>query len=247
MQENLWSDKERDEWDVRVCPQCKTPKFIAEFNKNSTKFGGIEYCCRECTHKRQKAWSEKNKDRNHAKQKIWRENTKEARREKWNKYRAEHLEEVRAKEKKWRDANKNKDRERKRDHEREKRRSMSWEQKAAKRCNERAHKKGLPSGMKPADLYDPNTGALPIFCPITPTIHLDYNQGPDRRCWATVDKKVPSLGYVSDNVWVVSNFSNMLKTNGTNPEERKRIVEIMFPKPKQNPRKNNPAQKSLFD
>jgi hypothetical protein len=247
MQENLWDENSRKEFEMFVCPQCDTPKPSVEFNANASKPSGRDYCCKDCTHKRQTAWYEKNQARSVNKSSEWRKTHPEEDRERHRKYNETHREQIRAKDKKWRDANKNKDRQRKRDHENEKRRAMSWEKKAAKRCNERAHKKGLPSGMKPADLYDPNTGALPIFCPITPTIRLDYNQGYDRRCWATVDKKVPALGYTSDNVWVVSNFSNMLKTNGTNPKERKRIVEIMFPKPKSKPRKNNPAQNSLFD
>lgn len=104
---------------------------------------------------------------------------------------------------------------------------IPWEEKAATRCNERAREKRLPYGMKPADLHDQNTGALPIFCPIFPNIRLDYNRGSDRRRHASVDKIVPALGYVSGNVWVVSMAANTWKSNGSNPDERKRIVEIM--------------------
>lgn len=247
MQENLWSEESRQQWEMFVCPQCGIPQSSVNFIKNSTKPRGREYECKTCAAKRKAAWAEKNKA--HVKEKTaeWYKAHKEERRANWNKYRAEHLEEVRAKEKKWRDANKNKDRERKRDHERQKRRNMPWENKAAQRCNKRAREKGLPQGMKPIDLYDPKSGALPIFCPIFPNIRLDYNQGPDRRCWASVDKKVPILGYVTDNVWVVSMAANIWKSNGSNPEERARIIEIMSPKPKSKPRINNPAQNSLFD
>lgn len=95
------------------------------------------------------------------------------------------------------------------------------------------------------DLLDHKTGELPEFCPIFPNIRLDYNQGSDRRCWASVDRKVPTLGYVTDNVWVVSMAANTWKTNGSNPQERRKIVSLMVPKQKK--QKINSNQSSLFD
>ena len=123
----------------------------------------------------------------------------------------------------------------------------SWERKAADRCNQRARKKGLPYGMKPADLYDQKLGALPVFCPYFPEIILDYNHGPDRRHWASVDKIVPALGYVSGNVCVASMTANTWKSNGSSPTERARIIEILSPKKNQKSRPNNQEQNSLFD
>jgi hypothetical protein len=121
-----------------------------------------------------------------------------------------------------------------------------WEEKAADRCNKRAHKKGLPSGMKPADLYDPNTGALPVFCPIFPDTRLDYQSGPNRRTWASVDRKIPALGYVSGNVWVVSNSANTWKSNGGN-EKDKKIIEKLTRNGRKTKTLDSLAQKSLFD
>jgi hypothetical protein len=243
MQENLWSDPSHIEWGVYICPQCKIPQPLINFAKNKSKPSGRDYCCKDCTHKRQTEWYEKNKDYSIAKVADWKKANRDIVNEQQRKHRADNLEEFRARDRKWRSEHKEQDRERKR----ENMRNRPWEKKAADRCNKRAREKGLPHGMKPADIYDPNTGALPIFCPIFPNIRLDYKQGPDRRCWASVDKKVPALGYVSDNVWVASMAANTWKSNGSNSEERARIIEIMSPKPKSKPRKNNPAQKSLFD
>jgi hypothetical protein len=125
-------------------------------------------------------------------------------------------------------------------------RTLPWEKKIISNCKRRAHDKKVPFGMNPTDLYDPNTSALPVFCPIFPNIRLDYNNGPDRRLWASVDRKVPALGYTSDNVWVVSMAANTWKTNGSNPEERARIVKIMSPKQKSKSRLSMPKQPSLF-
>jgi hypothetical protein len=108
----------------------------------------------------------------------------------------------------------------------------------------RAEKKGVPFDMKESDLVDTRTGKLPEFCPIFPHIKLDYDAGSDRRTWACVDRIVPELGYTSGNVWVISQAANTWKSNGSNPAERSRIVEIMIGRTK---KKVNVQQPSLFD
>jgi len=120
-----------------------------------------------------------------------------------------------------------------------------WERHATWNCKPRAKKKGVPFAMAPADLFN-NEGRLPEFCPIFPNIRLDYNGGPDRRCWPSVDRIVPELGYVAGNVWVISLAANMWKTNGSNPEERRRIIAIMGGS-KIETNRINPQQYSLFD
>jgi hypothetical protein len=102
----------------------------------------------------------------------------------------------------------------------------SWELNAIKRCRERATQKGVPFGMRASDLYDAS-GRLPDTCPIFSHICLDYHGGRDRRKWASVDRKVPELGYVTGNVWVVSMAANVWKSNGSNPRERRVITRLM--------------------
>lgn len=107
-----------------------------------------------------------------------------------------------------------------------------WTVKALKSCRSRAAKKGVPFDMTKDDLLDKHTGKLPELCPIFPHIKIDYEAGPDRRCWPSVDRIVPELGYITGNVWVISNGANMWKTNGSNPAERRRITQIMTGSPK---------------
>jgi hypothetical protein len=164
-------------------------------------------------------------------------------RDRWNRYRRNHLEQIREKERKWRAANRAKDNKRKRNH--EKICGSSWEAKATRRCYKRAREKHIPRNFKPSDLYNVATGALPVFCPIFPHIKLDYNKGRDMRCWASVDRKVPELGYVSGNVWVISMAANTWKSNGSNPQERARIVALMSMK-KHRDKSNKINQLSLF-
>jgi hypothetical protein len=110
---------------------------------------------------------------------------------------------------------------------------------------ENSLKKGIPFSASPDDLFDKFTNKLPEFCPIFQHIRLDYGAGNDRRCWASVDKIVPELGYTSGNIWVVSMAANVWKNNGSNPAERERIVAIM----KGRAKKKEPLfkQPSLFE
>ena len=121
-----------------------------------------------------------------------------------------------------------------------------WAIKALGSCRNRAAKKGLPFDMTTDDLLDKETGNLPISCPIFPHIVLDYRAGGDQRLWASVDKIVPKLGYVSGNVWVISKAANTWKSNGSNRAERERIVEIMTGKKHWIPPADT-GQGSLFD
>lgn len=164
-------------------------------------------------------------------------------RNKWNQYRTNHLPQVRAKEQKWRDNNKLKDNQRKRAHDQ----NRPWEFKARENCRKRAREKSVPFNMRASDLLLPTTSALPEFCPIFPHIRLDYAQGPDRRLWASVDRVVPALGYVTGNVWVVSQAANTWKSNGSNPQERAIITKLMAPKIKPPRATRNLFQTSLFN
>jgi hypothetical protein len=120
-----------------------------------------------------------------------------------------------------------------------------WEARAISHCKERANKKRVPFDLTEEDLANPTTGELPIFCPIFPHIKLDYQAGRDRRCWASVDRIVPELGYVKSNIGVISFAANIWKSNGSNPAERERIVAIMQGQKK--PKPPIPDQPSLFD
>ena len=202
---------------IKRCKKCGTDHYVGDG-------------CETCRKKRLAEWHQKNGVRIRIKTKEYSATHKAERRARLNKYRAEHLEEVRAKEKIWRDKNREKDKARKRENNIINPYSKSWEQKAAQRCNKRARQKHVPGGMKPADLYDSNTGILPVFCPIFPHIKLDYNAGSDMRCWASVDRKVPELGYTTENVWVISMAANTWKSNGSNPSERAKISKLMTQK-----------------
>jgi hypothetical protein len=201
---------------IKNCKKCGTERYVGDKCKvcNAAKSARHFKANREKINARTNQWKHDHPE----KVKEWSE--------KWKMYREEHRDEIREKDRLWRAANIEKNRARQREHNRLK----SWQDKAASNCNKRALDKGVLRGMKGINLLDPITGKLPEYCPIFPHIKLDYSQGPDRRHWASVDRKVPSLGYTSGNVWVVSMAANTWKTNGSNPAERAIITKMMAPK-----------------
>ena len=115
-----------------------------------------------------------------------------------------------------------------------------------KSSKQNASKKGVLFDMDVTDLYDPRTGELPTHCPIFPSVVLDYEAGPNRRHWASVDRIVPELGYVSGNVCIISYGANTWKSNGSSPEERRRIIQIIAGSRKGKQIEVNQEQGSLF-
>lgn len=88
-------------------------------------------------------------------------------------------------------------------------------------ANKRASKSGLPCGVTLAEL-----GVLPTVCPVF-GILLDYSYGRSGRHAdnaASLDRIVPSLGYVAGNVCVISWRANRIKHNAT-PEELQALAD----------------------
>lgn len=83
-----------------------------------------------------------------------------------------------------------------------------WTRRAVTRCKNRAKTEGALFNIDSSDLLP-----LPDFCSVF-GIKLDYFGGPNRRCWASVDRIIPSLGYVKGNVRIISQAANWAKSNG---------------------------------
>lgn len=198
---------------IKRCKKCGTERFVGD-------------TCKICDAERKKLHRENNPERYRELGNKWKRENPESVKTTNQNYYAENRERILEKDRRWRAANVEKNRARQREYNRLK----PWQDKAAANCNARALEKGVPRGMKGADLLNPNTGELPEFCPIFPHIRLDYKQGADRRCWASVDRKVPELGYTSGNVWVISMAANTWKSNGSNSAERVAIIKLMSPK-----------------
>ena len=87
--------------EVKQCCTCKEQKSISEFHKDKTKKDGYRSDCKKCVLKRQKQYSDSNRDKIRKKAQEWyennkekvsersrgyRENNKEILKEKWHKY-----------------------------------------------------------------------------------------------------------------------------------------------------------------
>lgn len=78
----------------------------------------------------------------------------------------------------------------------------------------RAKKCGVPFTLTLEDLV------VPEFCPIL-GIKLEHGNVKERDSSPSLDRVVPSLGYVQGNIAVISHYANRIKNNGTAEEHRK--------------------------
>lgn len=72
----------------------------------------------------------------------------------------------------------------------------------------RAKKSGIPFSLRLEDV------SIPTHCPIL-GIELLFNKGVAGKNSPSLDKIVPVLGYVPDNVQVISKLANSMKTNAS--------------------------------
>lgn len=86
------------------------------------------------------------------------------------------------------------------------------EYKMHRRNKHRAKRDGIPFDLDLEDIY------IPSHCPLL-GIPIYVNDKPKADS-ASLDKIIPSLGYVKGNVWVVSQKANQMKSNATVDELR---------------------------
>lgn len=87
----------------------------------------------------------------------------------------------------------------------------------AARC--RALRDGVPFSITPQDII------IPEFCPVF-GFRLERAKGKATSASPSLDKIVPSLGYVRGNVWVISNRANTLKHDATVEELETLVVAL---------------------
>ena len=85
-------------------------------------------------------------------------------------------------------------------------------------AKKRAAKVGIPFNIKSSDLF------LPDVCPVL-GVRLEVASD-DYRCRPSLDRLVPSLGYVKGNVRVISYRANTIKSDATIPE-LKAVIKYM--------------------
>lgn len=76
------------------------------------------------------------------------------------------------------------------------------------RAKRRAQEEKLPFDLDPSDIE------IPECCPVFGW-KLDIGDGASQDASPSMDKLVPSKGYVKGNVWVISHLANRIKNNAT--------------------------------
>jgi hypothetical protein len=89
-----------------------------------------------------------------------------------------------------------------------------------RQAKNRARARGIPFTLALEDVI------IPEFCPVL-GIKLEPSQDGYSPNSPTLDRKIPSLGYVPENVWVISYKANVMKSNAT-PEELRRFSEFFL-------------------
>ncbi len=87
-------------------------------------------------------------------------------------------------------------------------------------AKQRAKKFNLPINITVDDII------IPEYCPVFPDIKLEMAEGYGRESSPTLDRVIPSEGYVKGNVSVVSFKANRLKSNAT-VEELLAVISYM--------------------
>lgn len=176
---------------MKKCTKCGVEKDESEFSRGSGKKDGLSSWCKKCS-------SEYNKEyrlSNHA-------HLIEASRA----YRGNNRERLRLRQNEWRMANRHHilsaDKEMRAGCDAYKRRTMIYAAKA------RAKKLGLPFDLTTNDIL------IPALCPVLGTEMSRSGLTNDPRI-ASLDRVIPSLGYIKGNVCVITRRANQIKNDAT--------------------------------
>jgi hypothetical protein len=77
------------------------------------------------------------------------------------------------------------------------------------RAKERAKAKGMPFDLKPEDIV------IPEFCPVLTDIKLNKHTKERQFDSPSIDKLIPSLGYVKSNICIISWRANEIKRDAS--------------------------------
>lgn len=102
----------------------------------------------------------------------------------------------------------------------------------------RALKANVPCTITEADIQ------IPIYCPAL-GLPLMVNKGKPKDNSATLDRIIPSLGYVPGNIAVISHKANRIKNDGT-AQDLRNIADWMDSVTVQSPTESEPVSASIL-
>ena len=185
--------------DTKVCSQCGEAKSLDSFYRVSGKSHLLKAACKHCTCKAQKDYVSRNHEKLSAQKKE---------------YRARKAKETKFNKKVWYEANKERCSEKCREW-----RISNQERVLLNGAKNRAEKRGIPFNLELEDIN------IPEYCPVL-GLKLEIGKGKTQPNSPSLDRLVPSLGYVKGNILVVSHRANQIK-NDASIDEVKRVLRYM--------------------
>jgi len=174
----------------KICTVCKEQKLIERFSKRARSMDGLSCCCRECKKK------SRNKERDALSNKLWYQKNKERRREVHKAWQESNPGKKEASTAAWR------------------RTEAGWLSRMLANARSRAAKKGIPFSIDKDDLKP----LMVSHCPALGIELVYHGAGGNRYDSASLDRIVPSLGYVPGNIAVISYKANRMKSDSTTEE-----------------------------
>lgn len=193
--------------ELKVCPTCRVEKPKSEFFKAKDKSDGVQSCCKDCHKEKMKLYQSKlrqtQRDTPESKQCSGCKTVKPASEFSKARNQVSNLAP-------W-------CRECMRDHRRVKR-DQDPRRFLLQSAKHRAKSTGVPFDLDLDDI------AIPMFCPVL-GIQLQIAEGYQRNASPSLDRIRPELGYVKENVVVVSWKANRIKVDAT-PEELRKVADF---------------------
>jgi hypothetical protein len=208
---------------TKICSVCKEEKPLENFATDNRIKSGKSSKCKECAYRLMREWVVNNRERVRASSRKryaknpepvkkanqkWQEENPTKRRQLEKKYRLRHPGRKAEGSRKWYRKNMSKKKAYTRQYHASNQQKVMW---TASRA--RAKTKKFEFSILQNEIV------IPEFCPVL-GVPLEKGRKKSGPCSPTVDRIIPSKGYISGNVWVISHRANTIKSDATPGELR---------------------------
>jgi hypothetical protein len=206
---------------ARNCIVCEN-----EFDARGTAKTCGSYCRQKNKAAIGKAWSESNPEKDAARHHKYRRTNREGINERQRAHRSANREKDAARKKAYCAANPEKEAARQRAYyavnfdKRRSYREINISSQLWKNAKQRSKKSGLPFNLTPADIV------VPSHCPVL-GIPLSMGSGHVSAGSPTIDRIIPLVGYVKGNIRIISHRANMLKSDCTDSEDLRKVIDYI--------------------
>jgi hypothetical protein len=171
----------------KTCSMCREVKSTDQFTKRALSRDGLSSCCRDCKRK------SRNREREAETSRLWLQRNKERRRKVHAAWREKNPGKKEAATAAWRLT------------------EAGWLSRVMANARSRAKKRGLPFSITKDDLK----ALMVSHCPALGIELIYHNAGGNRFNSASLDRIIPSHGYVPGNIAVISYKANRMKSDSS--------------------------------